>query len=59
MGVKGEIMFLLYNIIGWSINELGLADEFVRFVIDIEPIVLQIAQWYSTNILPIIQGLIG
>ena len=52
-------MFFLYNLIGWSINELGLADEFVRFVLDIEPAVLQIVQWYSTNILPLIQGFIG
>lgn len=25
-------MFLLYNIVGWAISELGLADEFVRVV---------------------------
>lgn len=25
-------MFLLYNIVGWSLVELGLADEFVEIV---------------------------
>lgn len=25
-------MFLLYNIVGWSLVELGLADEFVEMV---------------------------
>jgi hypothetical protein len=29
-------MFLLYNIIGWSINELGLADEFVAAIMGLE-----------------------
>lgn len=25
-------MFLLYNVVGWSLVELGLADEFVEMV---------------------------
>jgi hypothetical protein len=25
-------MFLLYNIVGWSLVELGLADEFVELI---------------------------
>lgn len=25
-------MFLLYNVVGWSLVELGLADEFVEIV---------------------------
>jgi hypothetical protein len=25
-------MFLLYNVVGWSLVELGLADEFVEVV---------------------------
>lgn len=29
-------MFLLFNILGWSINEMGLADEFVECVIALE-----------------------
>lgn len=25
-------MFLLFNVVGWVLNELGLADEFVAVV---------------------------
>lgn len=25
-------MFLLFNVVGWALNELGLADEFVTVV---------------------------
>lgn len=25
-------MFLLFNVVGWVLNELGLADEFVMVV---------------------------
>lgn len=25
-------MFLLYNVVGWSLVELGLADEFVEVI---------------------------
>lgn len=29
-------MFLLINFLGWSINEMGLADEFVACVIALD-----------------------
>lgn len=37
-------MFFLYNIMGWSINELGLADEFVELVKLIEILVYPFIQ---------------
>jgi hypothetical protein len=37
-------MFLLYNIIGWSLVELGLADEFVELVKIIDQLIYPFIQ---------------
>ena len=41
-------MFMLFNFVGWSINELGLADEFVYFVQWIEPFISKVMTIVTT-----------